>query len=37
MKYKRPMLLFFFGGDFGFLDFTIFRFHLSGDISTRIN
>jgi len=28
------MRLFFFGEDFGFLDFTIFRFHLSGDIST---
>jgi len=34
MGRKRPKRLFFFGGDFGFLDFTIFRFHLSGDFST---
>ena len=34
MKCKWPKPLFFFGGDFGFLDFTIFRFHLSGDFST---
>lgn len=34
MKFKWPKLPFFFGVDFGFLDFTIFRFHLSGDFST---
>jgi len=28
------MRLFFFVGDVGFLDFTIFRFHLSGDFYT---
>ena len=31
MKYKWPKLPFFFGEDFGFLDFTIFGCHLSGD------
>ena len=35
MKYKRPKLPFFFGGDFGFLDFTIFGFHLSEDFPTN--
>ena len=29
MRYKRPKLLFCFGGYFGFLEFTIFRLHLS--------
>jgi hypothetical protein len=33
MKCKWPKRLFFFGGDFGFLDFKIFRFHLSGEFS----
>ena len=34
MVRKRPKRLFFFGGDFGFPVFTVFRFHLSGDFST---
>jgi len=34
MKYKWPKRLFFFGEDFGFLDFTVFRCHLPGDFST---
>ena len=33
MVRKRPKRLFFFGGDFGFPDVTVFRFHLSGDFT----
>jgi len=34
VKYKWPKPSFFFGGEFGILDFTIFRVHLSCEFST---